>query len=292
MHPTGAQPVCEGVRLAVAQQVHRLAGLRVDQDGSVVPAAAEREIIQPRTFTVPGSGSGRAMTSRSRLDRPAVRSSRAASRSPARPARASAIPVSMRASGGVRRARGEVRPSTCSAKVTAAQPGLPQKKQRTASRMTTGWPPTGASASRRPYVLCTRPDAWPHRGHTAWPARARTHRHKLPASSAASTTTPDRCGSSRSRLISCRHDRQPLNCDNDKPDSWADGWRRQPPTYQESFSPLGQHTDHAPEQTGSLQAAHPVTRGSLPSRNTGQIHFRVLQPRFAIPSALGDFARS
>ena len=73
----------------------------------------------------------------------------------------------MRASGGVRRAHREVRPSTCSAKVTAAQPGLPQKKRRTASRMTTGWPPTGASASRRPYVLCTRPDAWPHRGHTA-----------------------------------------------------------------------------------------------------------------------------
>jgi hypothetical protein len=89
------------------------------------------------------------MTSRSMLDRPAVRSSAPASRVPARPARASAIAVSVRASGGVRRARREVSPSTCSAKVTAAQPGLPQKNRRTASRIVTGWPPAGASASRR-----------------------------------------------------------------------------------------------------------------------------------------------
>jgi hypothetical protein len=42
-----AQPAGEGVRLAVAQQIHRLAGLRVDQHGAVVPAAAEREVIDP-----------------------------------------------------------------------------------------------------------------------------------------------------------------------------------------------------------------------------------------------------
>ena len=53
-----AQPVCEGIRLAVAQQVHRLAGLRVDQDGSVVPAAAEREIIDPQGLHGPGLGVG------------------------------------------------------------------------------------------------------------------------------------------------------------------------------------------------------------------------------------------
>ena len=39
------QPLRECGRLAVAQQVHGLAGLRVDQDGAVIPAAAEREII-------------------------------------------------------------------------------------------------------------------------------------------------------------------------------------------------------------------------------------------------------
>ena len=61
------------------------------------------------------------MTSRSMLDRPAVRSSTAASRAPARPARASAIPASIRPSGGVRRARREVSPSICSANVTAGQ---------------------------------------------------------------------------------------------------------------------------------------------------------------------------
>ena len=36
------QPFGEGVRLPVAQQVYGLAGLGVDQDGPVVPAAAER----------------------------------------------------------------------------------------------------------------------------------------------------------------------------------------------------------------------------------------------------------
>ena len=96
------------------------------------------------------------MTSRSRLDRPAVRSSRAASRSPARPARARAIPVSMRASGGVRRARREVRPSTCSAKVTAAQSGLPQKKRRTASRMTT-WLAADRRVRQPPPVRAVHP---------------------------------------------------------------------------------------------------------------------------------------
>ena len=53
-----AQPVCEGVRLAVVQQVHRLAGLRVDQDGAVVPAAAEREIIHAQDLHGPGLGAG------------------------------------------------------------------------------------------------------------------------------------------------------------------------------------------------------------------------------------------
>jgi len=99
------------------------------------------------------------MTSRSRLDLPAARSSSPASRAPARPARASPIPASIRASGGVRRARRTVSPSTCSAKVTARQSGLPQKNRRTASRITTRCPPTGTSASRRSYLLCARAEA-------------------------------------------------------------------------------------------------------------------------------------
>ena len=61
----------------------------------------------------------------------------------------SAITVSVRASGGVRRARRAVSPWPCSANVTAPQSGFPQKNRRTASRIVTGWPPTGASASRR-----------------------------------------------------------------------------------------------------------------------------------------------
>jgi hypothetical protein len=39
------QPVRDGGRLAVAEQVNGPAGLGVDEDGAVVPAAAEREIV-------------------------------------------------------------------------------------------------------------------------------------------------------------------------------------------------------------------------------------------------------
>ncbi len=48
------QPLGEGVRLAVAQQARRLACLGVDQDGPVVPAAAEREVVRSRDFHDPG----------------------------------------------------------------------------------------------------------------------------------------------------------------------------------------------------------------------------------------------
>ncbi len=40
-----AQPVREGVRLTIAQQIDGPAGFRVDQHGAIVPAAAEREIV-------------------------------------------------------------------------------------------------------------------------------------------------------------------------------------------------------------------------------------------------------
>ena len=42
----------------------------------------------------------------------------------------------------------------------------------------------------------------------------------LPPTSSASSMTPAKCGSSISRLIPHWHDKHPLNCDNDNPDSW------------------------------------------------------------------------
>ena len=54
----GFQPIGEGTRLAVAQQVHGLAGLGVDQDGPVVPAAAEREVVHAQDRDGPGLGFG------------------------------------------------------------------------------------------------------------------------------------------------------------------------------------------------------------------------------------------
>ena len=144
-----AQPVRHGVGLTVAEQVDGPAGLDVDQDGAVVPAAAEREVVDPHDRQGPACGSGSAMTRRSMLDRPAVRPSAAASRAPARPARASAIAVSARASGGVRRERREVRPLDLLGERAARQPGVAQKNRRTISRIRTRLPPIAASASRR-----------------------------------------------------------------------------------------------------------------------------------------------
>jgi len=100
--------------------------------------------------TGPPGGPGSAITRRSRLDRPASMPSNPDSLAPARPASATATAPSIAASGGVRRAYREVRPSTCSANVVTGQSGLPQKNRRTASRISTRRPPIAASASRRP----------------------------------------------------------------------------------------------------------------------------------------------
>src|SRR5581483_9288874 len=229
----------------------------------------------PRMVTVRLSGSGSAMTRRSMPVRLAGRSSSEASRVPARPARASPIAVSILASGGVRLARGEVRPSNCSANVTAVQAAFLQKNRLTPSQSRTGCPPTGASASRRRYVLCTRSENWPHFRQAAPLVRARAQmRRRSCASSAVSTMTTARCGSSSSRLIPRWHDKYPLTCDNVTADSWEDGWTRQPSAYQGSLFPLAQHAvmhRNDPDRYG-LPPMRPG-RGSLPSRNTGQIQY-------------------
>jgi hypothetical protein len=52
------QPVRDGGRLAVAEQVNGPAGLDVDEDGAVVPAAAEREIVNAQNRHCAGLGVG------------------------------------------------------------------------------------------------------------------------------------------------------------------------------------------------------------------------------------------
>src|SRR6266700_2514432 len=92
-----------------------------------------------------------------------------------------------------------------------------------------------------------------------------------PVTSAASAITPARCGSSRSKLISCWHDKHPLTCDNDTADSWKDGWTRQPPTYQESIC-FSSTTRRSPVRADRIVTRCTSRRtGLLPSRNTGQI---------------------
>jgi hypothetical protein len=122
-------------------------------------------------------------------------------------------------------------------------PGTGHREQalRTAP-MPAGSPAAGRRSRHRPAAACncyapaasarrtagTRPSR-----HTPLPARARAQMHnRPPVSAAVSTTTPARCGSSRSRLISCWPDQHPLTCGNDTADSWEDGWTRQPPIYQ------------------------------------------------------------
>ena len=52
------QPVRDGGRLAVAEQVNGHAGLDVDEDGAVVPAAAERESEQSHRAKGQGKDKG------------------------------------------------------------------------------------------------------------------------------------------------------------------------------------------------------------------------------------------
>ena len=62
---------------------------------------------------------------------------------------------------------------------------------------------------------------------------------RRPSSSwAVSVMAPARCGSSICKLIPHWHDKHLLTCDNDTPDSWTDGFPRQPPIYQESLFTL------------------------------------------------------
>src|SRR6266446_1608504 len=79
--------------------------------------------------------------------------------------------------------------------------------------------------------------------------------HSLPPSSpAASVTTPAKCGSSSSTLIPHQHDKHPFTCEDDKTDSWTDGWTRQPPgLFRSPLVPQAQHADPASGHDGSLR---------------------------------------
>jgi len=112
----------------------------------------------------------------------------------------------------------------------------------------------------------------------------------LPSSSpAASVTTPAKCGSSPSTLIPHRHDKHLLTCDNDKTDSWTDGWTRQPPVYSGVLLFLKRNTPIQPQDmTNRYDSPGSAARGSLPSRNTGQIQiqFSTVADTAQIPGSL------
>jgi hypothetical protein len=121
-----------------------------------------------------------------------------ASRAPGRPANTIAIDDSIRRNSSVYRACGRVRPSTCSANVTAAQRELLHLNRRTTNSITTGVSPTGVSRSRRVYRPCTRQDGMPHSGHRPGSVRHDVRNVTTPAArSTDSTTTPAICGSNR-----------------------------------------------------------------------------------------------
>ena len=118
----------------------------------------------------------------------------AVSLAPGRPASTSAIDDIICRSAGVYRACGRVRPSTCSANVTAAQRELPHLDRRTTNSITTGVSPTGASGSFRAYRPCTRQDGIPGPGQRAGSARHDVRNATTPAArSTDSRTTPVEC---------------------------------------------------------------------------------------------------
>jgi hypothetical protein len=118
------QPVGEGVGVPVAQQVHRAVGGHVDQDGAVVVAAAQREVVDAEH----GHAGGRRVGQRAEQAQQGAAADRqpepfgqpcpGGRPAPGRPAR------SMRRASGLRRAYGVVRPGICSAKVRTWAAGV------------------------------------------------------------------------------------------------------------------------------------------------------------------------
>jgi hypothetical protein len=70
-------------------------------------------------------------------------------------------------------------------------------------------------------------------------------------------TSPDRCGRNISTVIPHRHDKHSLACNNDNPDSWADGWTRQPPVYSGARSLLKRNTP-ARTRTAPIVTSRPA----------------------------------
>jgi hypothetical protein len=117
---------------------------------AVVPAAAEREIVQSEHPHRLGLGIGKCHDQSQHAGPPGGKAQHGSQPRPGPAGQRQRDPGSAPRSTGVRRARREVRPSICSANVTAGQTGLLQKNRRTVSRISTRCPATGASASRRP----------------------------------------------------------------------------------------------------------------------------------------------
>jgi len=131
------QPVAEGLRLPIVEQIDRSAAVHVDEHGAVDAPATEREVVHPSTVGVSVVGSGAARTSRSRVERLTTMAARRAKRAPARPASANAIAVSNPNSCRLRRPCLTVRPASCSAKIRRTQPRVWQTNLRTRRRITT-----------------------------------------------------------------------------------------------------------------------------------------------------------
>jgi len=133
--------------VAAVEDLNRPAGGHIDQLRSVTVAPVEGEVVRPQ------HRQRHRHWLTQRLDQPQQRipphRHPAASRTLARPASASPIRVSSSRSSSVNRLCGLVKPSTCSAKVTAGQAALPQQKRRTFNEITTCTPPAAASRNWR-----------------------------------------------------------------------------------------------------------------------------------------------
>ena len=195
------QPLGEGARLAVAQQVYGLSGLGVDQDGPVVAAAAEREVIDPEHGDRPGlrvgqrhhqpqhAGPARRQAERACQPRPGPAGQ--GQRDPGqRPRQRRGAPGAPRGKPGDLLGEGD----RGAVRVPAEEPAYRQTNDdRLAARRRVRQPPLVRAVHPFRELAAARADA---------PAQWGTGpRHKPPATSAASTATPARCGRRRSRPI-------------------------------------------------------------------------------------------
>lgn len=160
-----AEPAGQGLTLATVVKVQRPVGSHVDQQGAVMPALAESEVIDAQHLHF-ADGRLRHGSDHAQQRVPAHRDADGGRHAGSRPAREGQADLRQHPPQwrGVATVRG-VNPAICSANVTAGHLSFSQRKRRTPNSITTPRPPAATSRS----CVCTGRGPAPSFHHTGRP---------------------------------------------------------------------------------------------------------------------------